>query len=59
MSIIHWQSKLDDDSKVLEDSLYALSRRQAQIEAAVNREMNQFEITYKRRWSIWQRDKKL
>lgn len=40
VSMIHWQSKLDDDSKILEDSLYALSRRQAQIEATVNREMN-------------------
>jgi hypothetical protein len=40
VSIIHWQNKLSDDSKVLEDSLYALSRRQSQIKATVNREIN-------------------
>ena len=40
VSIVHWQNKLSDDSKILEDSLYALSRRQAQIKATVNREIN-------------------
>ncbi len=40
VSIIHWQNKLSDDSKILEDSLYALSKRQAQIKATVNREIN-------------------
>ncbi len=38
--IIHWQNKLSDDSKVLEDSLYALSKRQVQIKATINREMS-------------------
>lgn len=37
---IHLQNKLQDDSKVLEDSLFALSKRQAQIKATINREMN-------------------
>jgi hypothetical protein len=40
VSIIHWQNKLSDDSKILVDSLYALSRRQAQLKATVNREVN-------------------
>ena len=39
VSLIHWQNKLRDDSKILEDSLYALSKRQAQIKATINREM--------------------
>lgn len=39
VSLIHWQNKLSDDSKVLEDSLYELSKRQVQIEATINREM--------------------
>ena len=39
VSLIHWQNKLSDDSKILEDSLYALSKRQAQIKATINREM--------------------
>ena len=39
VSLIHWQNKLSDDSKILEDSLYALSKRQAQIQATINREM--------------------
>ena len=30
---------MSDDSKILEDSLYALSKRQAQIKATINREM--------------------
>lgn len=34
------QKKLRDDAKVVEDSLFALSKRVPQIEAAVNREMN-------------------
>lgn len=38
--LIHWQNKLRDDSKILEDSLYALSRRQIQIKATINREMS-------------------
>lgn len=40
VSLIHWQNKLSDDSKILEDSLYALSRRQVQIQATINREMS-------------------
>jgi hypothetical protein len=40
VSLIHWQNKLGDDSKILEDSLYALSRRQVQIKATINREMS-------------------
>ena len=39
VSLIHWQNKLRDDSKILEDSLYALSKRQVQIKATINREM--------------------
>lgn len=39
VSLIHWQNKLSDDSKILEDSLYSLSKRQAQIKATINREM--------------------
>ena len=39
VSLIHWQNKLSDDSKILEDSLYALSKRQVQIRATINREM--------------------
>ncbi len=38
--LIHWQNKLSDDSKILEDSLYALSKRQVQIKATINREMS-------------------
>lgn len=34
------QKKLRDDAKVVEDSLFALSKRVPQIQAAVNREMN-------------------
>tara|TARA_Y100000385_G_scaffold291386_1_gene369056 strand:- start:4660 stop:7956 length:3297 start_codon:yes stop_codon:yes gene_type:complete len=40
VDFIFWQNKLSDDSKVLEDSLYALSKRQAQIKATINREMS-------------------
>jgi len=40
VSLIHWQNKLSDDSKILEDSLYALSKRQMQIKATINREMS-------------------
>lgn len=39
VTLIHWQNKLSDDSKILEDSLYALSKRQIQIKATINREM--------------------
>ncbi|MBS1583086.1 MAG: DUF4175 domain-containing protein [Bacteroidetes bacterium] len=35
------QKKLRDDAKVVEDSLFALSKRVPQLQAAVNREMNQ------------------
>lgn len=34
------QKKLRDDAKVVEDSLFALSKRVPQLQAAVNREMN-------------------
>lgn len=34
------QKRLRDDSKVIEDSLFALSKRVPQLQAAVNREMN-------------------
>jgi hypothetical protein len=34
------QKKLVDDSKIIEDSLYALSKRNPQIEAIVNREIS-------------------
>jgi hypothetical protein len=34
------QRKLRDDAKVIEDSLFALSKRVPQLEAIVNREMN-------------------
>lgn len=34
------QRKLRDDAKVIEDSLFALSKRVPQLEGAVNREMN-------------------
>jgi len=40
VSHIHLQNKLLDNSKILEDSLFALSKRQAQIKATINREMN-------------------
>jgi myosin heavy subunit len=40
IDFIFWQNKLSDDSKVLEDSLYALSKRQAQIKATINREIS-------------------
>ena len=40
VALIHWQNKLSDDSKILEDSLYALSKRQVQIKATINREMS-------------------
>ena len=40
VNLIHWQNKLSDDSKILEDSLYALSKRQVQIKATINREMS-------------------
>ena len=40
VQLIHWQNKLSDDSKILEDSLYALSKRQVQIKATINREMS-------------------
>jgi hypothetical protein len=40
VNLIHWQNKLSDDSKILEDSLYALSKRQIQIKATINREMS-------------------
>jgi len=40
VTLIHWQNKLGDDSMILEDSLYALSRRQLQIKATINREMS-------------------
>ena len=39
VSLIHWQNKLGDDSKILEDSLYALSKRQVLVKATINREM--------------------
>jgi len=39
VELIFWQNKLKDDSKILEDSLYALSKRQIQIKATINREM--------------------
>lgn len=34
------QKKMRDDAKVIEDSLFALSKRVPQLQAAVNREMN-------------------
>ena len=34
------QKKLRDDAKIIEDSLFALSKRIAQLEATINREMN-------------------
>ncbi|MEO8069746.1 MAG: DUF4175 family protein [Flavobacteriales bacterium] len=34
------QKKLRDDAKVIEDSLFALSKRVEQLEATINREMN-------------------
>ena len=39
VSLILQQNKLSDDSRVLEDSLYALSKRQVQVKATINREM--------------------
>ncbi|MBK6777879.1 MAG: DUF4175 domain-containing protein [Flavobacteriales bacterium] len=34
------QKKLRDDAKIIEDSLFALSKRVAQLESTINREMN-------------------
>src|SRR5690606_12318972 len=36
----HTQRKLRDDAKVIEDSLFALSKRVPQLQSIVNREMN-------------------
>ena len=37
-SLIHWQNKLSDDSKILEDSLYALGKDKFD-KATINREI--------------------
>ncbi len=39
VELAQMQSKIKDDSKVVEDSLFALSKRVIQLEAIVNREM--------------------
>ncbi len=41
VELIQRQKKLHDDAKMVEDSLFALSKRQPKIEATVNREMTQ------------------
>lgn len=37
---MHQQKRLVDDAKIIEDSLFALSKRQPQIESIVNKEIN-------------------
>lgn len=37
---MHQQKKLVDDAQIIEDSLFALSKRQPQIESIVNKEIN-------------------
>ena len=39
-SFMHQQKKLQDDAQIIEDSLFALSKRQPQISSVVNREIN-------------------
>ena len=39
-SSMHQQKKLQDDAQIIEDSLFALSKRQPQISSVVNREIN-------------------
>jgi len=39
ISIVRQQNKLADDSQIIEDSLYALSKRVVQIQATINREI--------------------
>tara|TARA_A100001011_G_scaffold160125_1_gene168507 strand:- start:7455 stop:10505 length:3051 start_codon:yes stop_codon:yes gene_type:complete len=40
VDLIHKQNKLREDSKIIQDSLYALSLRQPQIESEVNRQIS-------------------
>jgi len=41
VELIQRQKKLSDDAKMIEDSLFALSKRQPKIQSVVNREMSQ------------------
>ena len=40
VDLIHKQNKIREDSKIIQDSLYALSLRQPQIESEVNRQIS-------------------
>ena len=48
VDLLFWQNKLNDDSKILEDSLFALSKRQVQIKATINREMAAINNNFKK-----------
>ena len=48
VEIVKQQKNLSDDSKVIEDSLFALSKRVVEIEAAINKEITSIKINMKK-----------
>ena len=51
------QNKLMDDSQIIEDSLFALSKRQPQIESIINSEINDMNANMKRALSFMEERK--
>ena len=48
VSLTQVQKKLKDDSKIIEDSLFALSKRVIQLESIVNKEMTAINFNMKK-----------
>ena len=48
VKIVQRQNKLSDDSKIIEDSLFALSKRVLQIQATVNKEITSIKLNMKK-----------
>ena len=48
VKIVQEQNKLSDDSKIIEDSLFALSKRVVQIQATVNKEITSIKSNMKK-----------
>ena len=48
VKIVQEQNKLSDDSKIIEDSLFALSKRVVQIQATVNKEIASIKLNMKK-----------
>ena len=48
VKIVQQQNKLSDNSKIIEDSLFALSKRVVQIQATVNKEISSIRLNMKK-----------